>query len=421
MVNVFFKTFGCALNRSDSELMAGLLELADFRVVGSLDDADVVIVNSCTVKGPSEAKFFTFLKRLRDVYPHKKVVIAGCISQTDPEKLHGYSLIGTSQINNIVQVVEETINDNQIELLVKENNERLLLPKKRKDPFLEIIPICEGCLGDPCAYCKVKAARGKLRSYRKEKIIEQARQALRQGVKEIWLTAQDTGCYGKDIGSSLPELLREVCSLPGEFKVRLGMLNPNHVLQFIDQLVDCYRSEKLYNFLHVPVQSGDDEMLESMRRKYSADDFRRIIKRFRDAHPHITIATDVIIGFPGELEENFQKTLDLIREIKPDVLNISRFWPRPKTEAATMDHKIPGFIAKKRSGFLTSVFHNIARMQNERWIGWTGRVLVTERGKDDTLVARNFAYKPVILRGEHKIGDVVDVRIKGCSSFDLKA
>jgi threonylcarbamoyladenosine tRNA methylthiotransferase CDKAL1 len=416
---IFIKTFGCSLNQSDSELMAGLLKQADFEVIKNIEDADAIIINTCTVKGKTEKNFFRYLAEAKKL--KKKIIVAGCIPQTDPEKLAGYPLIGTYAVNRIVEVVEETVHDNTIEILDKENNPRLNLPKIRKNPVIEIIPICAGCLGAPCSYCKVKSARGNLLSYGKHEIIKQANRAVNEGVKEIWLTAQDTGCYGKDASSSLPELLRELIKIPGDFKIRLGMANPNHVKEFLDELIQVYQSDKIFKFIHIPVQSGSDKILEAMKRKYTAQDFRGIISRFRQAIPEITIATDIICGLPGETDEDFQKSLDLTREIKPDVLNISRFWPRPKTEAEQMENQVHSRITKDRSRILTQIFHNIARMRNECWFSWQGEVLVDERGKDNTLIARNYAYKPVVIRGDYRLGDKLNVRIRSITPFDLRA
>ncbi|MBW2995677.1 tRNA (N(6)-L-threonylcarbamoyladenosine(37)-C(2))-methylthiotransferase [Candidatus Woesearchaeota archaeon] len=422
MVKIFIKTYGCALNQSDSELMAGLLKQARFEIINDPDDAFIIIINTCTVKGPSETKFYKYLKELKRKYKYKKIIITGCIPQTSTNKLKGYALLGTSQITNIVQLVEEVLNENPIRMLAKEQLPRINLPKIRKNPVIEIIPICEGCLGAPCSYCLVKKARGQLRSYPKEDLINQARKAIvKDRIPEIWITAQDTGCYGKDINSSLPELLEEIIKIPGEFKIRLGMLNPNHVYEFLDDLIEIYKSEKMFKFLHIPVQSGNNDILKAMKRKYTPEQFKEIIKRFKAAIPNITIATDIIVGFPGETEEQYQDSLDLIKEITPDVLNRSRFWPRPKTAAAKLENRVPGPEIKRRSSLISSIFTNISRMRNERWQDWVGIVLVDEIGKDNTKVARNFAYKPVVIPGKYQLGDKLKVRINKTTNFDLRA
>jgi MiaB-like tRNA modifying enzyme len=421
MAGIFIKTYGCALNQSDSELMAGLLKQAKFEIVKNIEDAFVVIINTCTVKKPSETKFFNYLEKIKEKYPYKKIIITGCIPQTDPKKLKGYPLLGTSQLTNIVQIVEETIHDNIIAMLTKETFQRLNLPKIRKNPVIEIIPICEGCLGDPCSYCRVKAARGYLNSYLKEDVIKQAKDAVKEGIPEIWLTAQDTGCYGKDFESSLPELLNELIKLPGNFKIRLGMLNPNHAAEFLDELIEIYKSDKMFKFLHIPVQSGNNDILKAMKRKYTAEQFKEIIERFKKAVPEITIATDIICGFPGETEKQFYDSLELIKQIKPAVLNISRFWPRPKTKAAEMENQIHGSETKRRSTLMTDIFTNISRMQNERWLGWQGEVLIDENGKDETWIGRNFAYKPVVLKGNYKLGDIINIKVNKITPHDLRA
>lgn len=398
--------------------MAGLLKEAGFEIIYNSKKADVIIINSCVVKGPTEKSFFKKLEELKTL--NKPIIIAGCIPQTASNKLKGYPLIGTHQIDHIVEVVEETINDNIITALTRTEYPSLSLTRIRKNPVVEIIPICRGCLGS-CTYCKVRQARGLLKSYTLEEIEKRFRLALKQGAKEIWLTAQDTGCYGFDMDIDLPALLKHLTQIPGHYKIRLGMMNPNHVLKFLDSLIEIYQNEKIFKFIHLPLQSGNDEILTAMNRKYTAEDFKTIVKKIKTAIPEITLATDVICGFPGETEKQFDDTLDLIRQTSPAVINISRFWPREKTKAAQMENQIHGQETKKRSQLLTHVYHNIARMQNERWLGWEGEVIIDEIGKDNSFVGRNFAYKPVILQGDYSLGETVQVKIKKVTSFDLRA
>jgi MiaB/RimO family radical SAM methylthiotransferase len=199
------------------------------------------------------------------------------------------------------------------------------------------------------------------------------------------------------------------------------MLNPNHVYKFLDKLIEIYKSDKIFKFLHIPVQSGNNEILKSMKRRYTAEQFKEIIEKFKKAIPEITIATDIICGFPGETEQQFYDSLELIKQIKPDVLNISRFWPRPKTQAALMDNQVHGNETKRRSTLMTDIFQNISRMQNEKWLNWQGEILIDEKGKDNTFIGRNFAYKPVIVQGNHKLGDRINVKIQKITSHDLRA
>jgi MiaB-like tRNA modifying enzyme len=411
MTRIYIETAGCSLNRSDSEVMAGLLKKAGFDIARNAEKADLVIMNTCTVKRPTEIKFWRRLAELRNL--KKEVIIAGCIAQTSYDELKEFSLIGTTQINNIVSVVEETVNGNIVKLIAFEKNPRLNLPKISKNKIVEIVPISSGCLGEPCAYCKVKQARGELVSYDKEAIIKQISKAVLNGAKEIWITSQDNGCYGKDTGTSFPELLKDVLKIEGDFKIRLGMMNPNHVKEWTDEIAEILKNEKVFKFLHLPVQSGNNEILRLMRRKYTAEEFRDVVAKLRSKIPDITISTDIICGFPAETEEQFQDSIKLIREIKPDVLNISRFWPRPGTEAAQMEGQIHGNETKRRSTVIKEIFGIMASVNNEKkWTGWEGEILIDEKGKDGTFVGRNYAYRQVVVKGNVLLGDKVKVRVE---------
>jgi tRNA A37 methylthiotransferase MiaB len=176
----------------------------------------------------------------------------------------------------------------------------------------------------------------------------------------------------------------------------------------------------MFKFLHIPAESGNNEVLGKMRRKYNVHEFKETINKFRRYVKDITIATDIIVGFPTETELQFQDSLHLIQEIKPDVLNISRFSPRPYTVAARMK-QLPSNIKKERSKILTELYINTALKQNKKWLGWKGMIIIDEVGKDNTWVGRNFAYKPVIIKGNFNFGDEVNVKIKDASAYDLKA
>jgi len=416
MTKVFFKTFGCTLNFSDTEMMQGLLVDLGFEIVEEPEESEVIVINTCAVKKPTENKFFKYLNEINQL--NRPIVITGCIAQAMPEKLKGYSLVGPDNINSIVEVIEETMHNNPQKLLEREQKPRLNQPKIRKNKIIEIIPICKGCLGD-CSYCIVKNTRGEFFSYDKSEIIKQAEMGVLKGAKEIWITAQDTGCYGKDIGSSLPELLNELTMINGDFFIRVGMMNPNHVKVMLDELIDVYKNPKIFKFLHIPVQSGNDKILKKMKRKYTVSDFWEIIKRFRQEIPEITISTDIICGYPGEKKEQFQDSVDLINEIKPDVLNISRFWSRPKTKASSL-FPLSGEETKNRSRRITSVFDWTAFENNKRWRNWEGAIIIDEKWKNDTWVGRNSSYKPVIVEGDYSLGQKINVRIEHVTTHDLR-
>ena len=218
----------------------------------------------------------------------------------------------------------------------------------------------------------------------------------------------------------MPELISNITTIDKKFFVRIGMMNPSHLLDVLEPMINVYKNDKIFKFLHIPVQSGNDEILKLMKRNYAVEDFKKIVDEFRKNIPNITISTDIICGFPTEKEEQFKDSLELIKEIKPDVLNLSRFKARHGTEAAKMEGQVEGGTTKNRSRLLTDIFTNISRMNNERWLNWQGDILIDEKGKHDTFVGRNFAYKPVIVRGDVKLGDYVKVRIKDITPYDLR-
>ncbi|CAG2063217.1 unnamed protein product, partial [Timema podura] len=212
----------------------------------------------------------------------------------------------------------------------------LLLPKVRKNPLIEIIPINTGCLNQ-CTYCKTKHARGELGSYPPDQIVQRARQSFEEGVCELWLTSEDTGTYGRDIGTNLPELLWQLVEvIPDGCMMRVGMTNPPYILEHLEEMAHILSHPRVFSFLHVPVQSGSDAVLTDMKREYNCSDFQRVVDFLTDRVPGVTIATDIICGFPTETEEDFQETLRLCHKNKFPSLFINQFYPRPGTPAARM-------------------------------------------------------------------------------------
>lgn len=418
MTSVHFITQGCSANQADTEQMKGLLKEARFEISESLEDADIVIFNTCSVKNPSESAFFKNLQEIKQQHPYKIIIVAGCIAQADPQLLKEYSLVGTKQIHKIVEVVEESLNDNIVKMLETGEMPPLDLPKVRKNPTIEIIPISRGCLS-ACAFCKTKSARGNLKSYLQDEIVSLAKKAVNEGVKEIWLTSQDTFCYGFDLGTDLAELLKELVEIPGNFRIRIGMGNPIHLKKIKEKLFPLLNNEKIFKFLHVCAQSGSDNVLEKMRRGNTNKEFLELVEELKKKVPEITLATDIIVGFPSETEDDYWQTLELVRKTSPDAVNISKYWARPGTQAAKME-QLPGEVIKHRSKVLTDIFHNISRIRNEKWLGWEGEVMVDEKGKDDQWIARNNHYKQFILEGDLKLGDVVNVKVVKTDTFHLK-
>lgn len=413
---IAFITFGCSLNISDSELMAGLLRESGFEIVEDWKTAELVVVNGCTVKHLAEKKFFRAVREVEN--RGKKAVIAGCVVEADKKyaqtAFKNNSIIGTKQLSKIAEVVEQTLKGNIIQLLGQEKNQRLNLPKVRRNKIIGIVPISGGCLGN-CSYCKTRAARGALHSYDEKAILEEVKSCVKEGCGEIWLTSQDCGAYGKDSGTNIIFLLKAVLALEGNFFVRLGMMNPDFAILYIDEIIEVYKKHKgkLFWFLHIPLQSGNDRILRLMKRRYTASDFIRICERVRKELPELTIATDVICGFPTETSSEFRETVEVIRRVKPDVINISRFWARPGTEAAEMKGQLIGRESNKRSREMRAVLKELSLERNKSWEGWKGRIIIDEKGRiKGSFVGRNYAYKPVAVKGDFEMGERVHVNVE---------
>jgi MiaB-like tRNA modifying enzyme len=253
-----------------------------------------------------------------------------------------------------------------------------------------------------CSFCQTKLAKGDVASYRPGDIARQVSRDVADGCREVWLSSTDNGCYGLDIGTDLPTLLDTVTGISGDFMVRVGMMNPMYMPRIRDRLVSSYRSPKVYKFLHVPVQSGSDQVLAAMRRGHTAGTFREIVRIFRAEFPSATISTDVITGFPSETDKEFEETVSMIRDLRPDMVNISRYSARPGTEAADMEQLDVAAI-KRRSRTIHDLATSISLESNREWIGWRGNVLFAE-STPQGIRGRNPAYRPVHVHDEVQPG-----------------
>ena len=414
---VYLKTWGCSHNNSDSEYMAGLLAENGYAIVNDEKDADVWLLNSCTVKSPAEDHFKNFVTNGLNAGKH--VVVAGCVAQSASKSkcLAGLSIVGVQQIDRVVEVVEESLKGNIVRLLGQRKEGRkkmggapLSMPKIRKNPLIEIIPISTGCLNQ-CTYCKTKHARGELGSYPVHEIVARAQEAFGEGVKEIWLTSEDTGAYGRDVGSDLPELLQQLIAvIPADCRLRLGMTNPPYIKEHMEAMAKIYQSQKIYSFLHMPVQSGSDSVLQDMKREYVREDFEEIVDFLKNRVPGINVATDIICGFPTESETDFADTVTLVRKYQFASLFINQFYPRPGTPAAKMK-RIATQIVKGRSRQLTQVFESYKPYEGRE--GSVYDVLVTEESTDKRYwVGHNQFYEQILLpKDETLLGRMIRARI----------
>ncbi|NXB35956.1 CDKAL methylthiotransferase, partial [Eulacestoma nigropectus] len=423
---IWIRTWGCSHNNSDGEYMAGQLAAYGYKITDNSAEADLWLLNSCTVKNPAEDHFRNSIKKAQE--GKKKVVLAGCVPQAQPrqEYLKGLSIIGVQQIDRVVEVVEETIKGHSVRLLgqKKDNGKRLGgvrldLPKIRKNPLIEIISINTGCL-NACTYCKTKHARGDLASYPIEELVDRAKQSFQEGVCEIWLTSEDTGAYGRDIGTDLPTLLWKLVEvIPEGAMLRLGMTNPPYILEHLEEMAKILNHPRVYAFLHIPVQSASDSVLMDMKREYCVADFKQVVDFLKEKVPGITIATDIICGFPGETDEDFEETMKLVELYRFPSLFINQFYPRPGTPAAKMP-QVAAAVKKQRTKDLSQLFHSYNPYDHK--VGERQRVLVTEESFDSNYyVAHNPFYEQVLVPKDPLLmGKMVEVNIYEAGKHFMK-
>jgi MiaB-like tRNA modifying enzyme len=404
-------TYGCTLNRADSDVIRGILLSSGLEESASESEADVVILNTCTVKGATEQKILMKIKRLGK----KPLVVAGCMGSANVKLIEkaapNASVVGPSAIVHIRDAVIAAAQGKKVIFLSREDKSNL---PRVHESIIARVPIAEGCLG-ACTFCQTRIARGELVSYPVEGLIGEVRRCVKDGFKEIQLTAQDTGAYGKDIGTDLAELLEQVDKIPGKFLTRIGMMNPQH-LKEPERLLHAYASKKVYKFAHIPVQSGNDGVLGDMNRFYSVEEFEGAIRAFRREFPELTLATDIIVGFPSESEEAFEDTCGLIKRVKPDIVNVSKFTPRPGTVASKMK-MLPNTEVKRRSEAMSALCKKISLEKNRKFVGKKYEVLLTELAKSTT--GRNQNYKQIVVEG--KLGEFVTAKITKATSNYLMA
>ena len=416
---VYFEVYGCAANMADAEMMAGLLEREGYRIVEAPDEADVLVVVTCVVKGPTEARMVHRISKLNTL--GKPLVVAGCMPKAEGWLVRriapGACTVGPNSVRRVVEAVRSALSGRVVDVVEDDEEPKTGLPRKRLNPVVHIEEISSGCLGS-CAYCIVRLARGRLRSYPPEEIVRDVERAVSEGCRFVWVTSQDTAAYRyEDV--RLPQLLGMICEVEGDFHVRVGMMNPVNALEILDDLLDAYEDPKVFKFLHLPVQSGSDRVLKLMNRRYTVDEFKQIVSKFRSRFPRMTLVTDVICGFPGEGEEDFSETVRLLEEIRPDFTHVSKFTPRPGTPAARMK-QLPTQVVKERSRRVSALTRTISLERNMEWVGWRGWGVVEKPGKGGGYVARNFAYRPIVLDVDAELGERLDVVVVGAEATHLR-
>ncbi|HEV8404445.1 MAG TPA: tRNA (N(6)-L-threonylcarbamoyladenosine(37)-C(2))-methylthiotransferase [Nitrososphaera sp.] len=421
---VWMEAYGCSASMADSEMISGLLIGAGYEIANEQTEGALNLIVTCSVKDTTEHRMVSRIRAMSK--SGKPLVVAGCLPKADRATVESLnssaSLLGPNSIERVTDVVSSALAGGKLVALEDFSVDKVNIPKVRLNPVVSIVEIASGCMSE-CAFCQTKIAKGWTRSYRIGDITRQIKTDIEDGCKEVWLTSTDNGCYGRDMGTDLVELLKACCSVKGDFKIRLGMMNPMYIPGMLERMVGVfYENDKLFRFLHLPVESGSDRVLRKMRRGHTASTFLKSVQAFRSKMPGMTISTDVIVGFPSETEHDFEETLDLIERAEPDIVNISRYGARPGTEAAKWKGiRISSQVAKKRSEHLHFLARRIAKKRNSLWHDWQGEIIIDEI--DKVVQGRNYAYKPVVLSnpGKVSIGDRMRVKVYDFSNFCLKA
>jgi len=409
MANTYIQTYGCSANQNNSEIMAGILNQSGHELT-DLDNAEVIILNTCAVKKKTESKIKRKIQDLKNQFPNKKIIVTGCLAQTDAKAIQKINpdavIFGTDHITEIASHVQS----NLVQInLSKKREEKILTPKISSNKLIAIAQISEGCLSN-CSFCKTKLAKGNLFSYPQEKIISSIKQDLESGAGEIWLTSQGNENYGMDSGQNqLIPLLNKILELPFNFKLRLGMMNPIN-LPNIEELIDIYKHPKMYKFLHIPIQSASNKILNDMKRGYTIEKVEIILSKFKKEIPNLAFATDIITGYPTETEEDHQKTVELIKKYKPDILNLSKFSKHKGTSADKLKD-LQKKILNQRNQEIMRVHRKTALENKNKYLNNTITVFVNKKNNNGC-ESRDENYNIILINTKENIlGKSLQVKI----------
>jgi len=428
----YIETYGCSANQNNSEILAGILSRAGFIITNNLEIADIIILNTCIVKSKTESKIKRRIQDLmKDAKTKKLMIITGCMPETDAKKLKKLNenaiFLGTHHFKDILNLIRDYQENKldwkkQAEYLSEASEIKLNLPKKPQNSLISIHQISEGCLGE-CSFCKTRLAKGGLFSYPKEEILKSIESDLQNGAKEIWITSQDNAAYGLDKNKhELPELLKEILALKHRFRLRLGMMDPNNVLPILKELIEVYKANpKIFKFIHIPIQSASNRIVKNMNRFYTIEQAEKIIDEFRKEIPDIMIATDIIVGYPTETQEDHEKNLEFLNSFKPDVLNLSKFSSHKQTPAGKLK-QLPKNIVSKRASELMKEHLRTAKENKQKFLKKTVKIIIEEKlpESDNLFRGHDENYNIVIVKcGKEMLGKEVDAEITSIGAHNL--
>lgn len=418
----YLKTFGCASNFADSCFVKKLLKDAGFQET-SQEDAEFVLVNTCTVKGPTVNKIRDFILKIDK--PKEKIILLGCLPSDKKfiKDFSKYSMISPYNIDSIVEVLSKIIKQKKPQFVLKPK----FLDKTQYSYNATNIAIVQpliGCLGN-CTFCKTKLAKPLFYSYPLENILARIENYLEKGVKEIWISSEDNAAYGVDLDKTYIDLLEEIeKKFAGKAMFRFGMCNPWLLSRKLDQLIDFFKKTKaFYKFLHIPIQSASDNVLKNMQRPYNEKQLEELFSKIRKhfSEKELTIATDTIVGFPGETQSDFEKTLKFSQRYNILTNNVSQFFPLPFTKAATMK-QLRTQVKKERSRILSAVAREAAKKILEQYVSSKVNVYIDDIDSNNNYLGRTRNYISVIVKSKRmalNVGEWYELTIRERENFHL--
>lgn len=423
-------TFGCQMNEHDSEVIDGLLTERGFSSVKERKDASIVIINTCSVRDNADKRFFGTLgqlKKRKESDPSFIVCVCGCMMQqqrvvdTIKAKYPWVDVIfGTNSIHHIPELIEKVASEKEKVVDIIENTEEIVegLPAKRLFDHKALVNIMFGC-NNFCTYCIVPYTRGREKSRAPEAIVTEVKGLVADGVKEIMLLGQNVNSYDGN-GTSFAELLKMLNDVDGLERIRFMTSNPKDLS---DELIEAFTvCDKLCKNLHLPIQSGSNRVLKRMNRKYTREDYLKLIEKLRKTIPDITLSTDIIVGFPGESNEDFEETLSIVKEVEYDSAFTFIYSIRKGTPAEKFEDQIEESEKHRRFDLLVNAVNEISEKKNKAYQDKVEKVLVDGVSKNDksTLTGRTDGFKLVNFAGKKElIGSIVDVKITDAKTFSL--
>lgn len=389
--------------------MRSMLGASNVGIAETIDSADVVVINTCTVKSATEQKTLYLIDNL--ARKGKKLVLTGCMAGANRRTLEKHapeaSIVSPSNIGSICDAVESAYSKKKIVMDSYKKTDKLD-GFAAQNSIIARIPVSEGC-ENFCSFCETKFARGPLNSFSEELILKAIERSIVGGAREIQLTSQDMGAYGMDRGTNTARLMERVAEIKGDFKVRVGMLNPDHLWRYIDELIEALQSEKFYKFLHLPIQSGSDPVIRHMGRRCTEQMFESYVKELRKKIRGVSIETDLIVGYPTETDDDFKSTLDFVERVKPDMTNISRFGTREHARASMLK-QLKTDVVNERSKALSRKVREVQNGINSELVGSSVDALITEQTSHSTN-GRTGSYKQTVLQNACGIGMGDSIRL----------